>query len=115
MGPPPRTGRAAGHRGHAGGDPPGIQPPHPAQSAHGNTSMSRLKGKRALITGGTSGIGLAAALRFMSEGARVAITGRSQANLESARKELGSGVLVIPSDAGDLASQPSVAETVRRE
>ena len=77
--------------------------------------MNRLNGKRALITGGTSGIGLATAQRFVSEGARVAITGRNPATLDAARKELGAGVLVIESDAGDVAAQREVAETLRQE
>ena len=55
--------------------------------------MDMLKGKRALITGGTSGIGLETALQFVQEGARVAVTGKNPASLESARRELGSGVL----------------------
>jgi NAD(P)-dependent dehydrogenase (short-subunit alcohol dehydrogenase family) len=76
--------------------------------------MDRLKGKRALITGGTSGIGLETAREFLSEGARVAITGKNPANLEAARKELGGEVIVIPSDASDVASQKVVAETVRK-
>ncbi len=77
--------------------------------------MNRLKGKRALITGGTSGIGLETARQFLSEGARIAITGKNPATLETARKELGSGVLIIPSDASDVASQKPVAETLRQE
>lgn len=77
--------------------------------------MDRLKGKRALITGGTSGIGLETAREFLKEGARVAITGRNPATLDSARQELGNGVLVIPSDAADAAAQKTVAETVSRE
>jgi NAD(P)-dependent dehydrogenase (short-subunit alcohol dehydrogenase family) len=60
--------------------------------------MNRLKGKRALITGGTSGIGLETARQFLSEGARIAITGKNPAALEAARKELGSEVLAIASD-----------------
>jgi NAD(P)-dependent dehydrogenase (short-subunit alcohol dehydrogenase family) len=76
--------------------------------------MDRLKGKRALITGGTSGIGLETARLFMQEGARVAITGKNPATLDAARKELGSEVLVIPSDAGDAAAQTAVAETLRK-
>ncbi len=77
--------------------------------------MNRLQGKRALITGGTTGIGLETARHFLNEGARVAITGRNPETLEAARKELGSGVLVIPSDAGNVADQKAVAETIQRE
>src|SRR5947209_8715263 len=75
--------------------------------------MDRLKGKRALITGGTSGIGLETAQQFLQEGARVAVTGRNPATLETARAALGSDVLMIPSDASDVAAQKQVAETVR--
>jgi NAD(P)-dependent dehydrogenase (short-subunit alcohol dehydrogenase family) len=75
--------------------------------------MSRLKDKRALITGGTSGIGLETARRFVAEGARLAITGKNPATLDAARKELGENVLVIASDASDVAGQKKIAETVR--
>jgi NAD(P)-dependent dehydrogenase (short-subunit alcohol dehydrogenase family) len=75
--------------------------------------MNRLNGKRALITGGTTGIGLETARQFLAEGARVAITGKNPATLEAARAELGSDVLVIPSDASDAASQKAVAATLR--
>jgi NAD(P)-dependent dehydrogenase (short-subunit alcohol dehydrogenase family) len=74
--------------------------------------MNRLKGKHALITGGTSGIGLETARQFLAEGARVAITGKNPANLEAARQELGSAVLIIPSDASDVAAQKAVAQAV---
>lgn len=79
--------------------------------------MDRLKGKRALITGGTSGIGLETARHFLREGARIAITGRNPATLETARRELGGDgqVLVIPADASDIAAQKEVAEILRRE
>ena len=75
--------------------------------------MPRLQGKRALITGGTSGIGLETARRFVEEGARVAITGLNKATIDAARKELGD-VLVIESDAGDAASQGNVAAEIRK-
>jgi NAD(P)-dependent dehydrogenase (short-subunit alcohol dehydrogenase family) len=71
--------------------------------------MDRLKGKRALITGGTTGIGLETARQFVKEGARVAITGRDPATLDAARKELGEGVLVIASDASSVEAQKAVA------
>jgi NAD(P)-dependent dehydrogenase (short-subunit alcohol dehydrogenase family) len=76
--------------------------------------MNRLKNKRALITGGTSGIGLETAREFIREGARVAVTGRNPETLEAARKELGSDVVAIGSDAGDAGAQKKVAETIRQ-
>lgn len=75
--------------------------------------MDRLRSKRALITGGTTGIGLETARRFMNEGARVAITGKNAKTIEAARKELGKDVLVISADASDVAAQQKVAEEVR--
>jgi len=75
--------------------------------------MDRLKGKRALITGGTTGIGLETAHQFLREGARVAITGKNPSTLESARKELGSEVLIVPSDASEVGAQKKVAEALR--
>jgi NAD(P)-dependent dehydrogenase (short-subunit alcohol dehydrogenase family) len=76
--------------------------------------LNRLQGKRALVTGGTTGIGLETAKQFLKEGARVAITGRNPATLDAARKELGQDVLVIASDASDVAAQKSVAESLLR-
>lgn len=75
--------------------------------------MDRLQNKRALITGGTSGIGLETARQFIGEGARVAITGLNAATMHSARKDLGGDVLAIRSDAGDAAAQPALAEVIR--
>jgi len=75
--------------------------------------MSSLQGKRALITGGTSGIGLETARHFLREGARVVITGRTAASLDAAQKELGGNVVTIANDAGDAAAQKHVSETIR--
>jgi NAD(P)-dependent dehydrogenase (short-subunit alcohol dehydrogenase family) len=63
----------------------------------------KLSGKIALITGGSSGLGLATARRFIAEGAYVFITGRRQPELEAAAKELGSNVTAIRSDSSNLA------------
>ncbi|HTZ88924.1 MAG TPA: SDR family oxidoreductase [Alloacidobacterium sp.] len=76
--------------------------------------MDRLKGKRALITGGTTGIGLETAREFVKEGARVAVTGKNPATLDAARKELGPDVLVIASDASDAVAQKDVANTIQQ-
>jgi len=67
-------------------------------------AIVRLANKTALITGGNSGIGLATARLFVAEGARVAITGRNQATLEAALKELGPNALAIVADATDIAA-----------
>lgn len=74
--------------------------------------MLRLANKIALVTGGTSGIGLATARRFIEEGARVIITGTDAGRLEAARTELGD-VLTIRADAGDVADQRRIADTIR--
>jgi NAD(P)-dependent dehydrogenase (short-subunit alcohol dehydrogenase family) len=74
--------------------------------------MSRLKNKTALITGGTTGIGLATARRFIAEGGRVAITGNDPTHLEEAKAELGGDIITIRSDAGDVAAQRAVAKAV---
>jgi NAD(P)-dependent dehydrogenase (short-subunit alcohol dehydrogenase family) len=79
---------------------------------HGVLIVDRLKGKRALITGGTSGIGLETAQQFLAEGAHVAVTGTNPDTIASARRTLGEDVLVIQADAGDVAAQKYVAEEV---
>ena len=64
--------------------------------------MERYGEKRAVIIGGTSGMGLATAKMLLDGGARVLVTGLSKAGLESAQKELGKDALVVSSDARSL-------------
>jgi NAD(P)-dependent dehydrogenase (short-subunit alcohol dehydrogenase family) len=64
--------------------------------------MGKLAGKVALITGGNSGIGLATAKRFVHEGAYVFITGRREAELAAAAKEIGSNVTGVQGDVSNL-------------
>lgn len=75
--------------------------------------MDRLKGKRALITGGSSGIGLETARQFIAEGARVAITARSTDAFEQARHQCGDQAIYIVSDAADAASQKQLAVEIK--
>jgi len=75
--------------------------------------MNRLKGKTVLITGGSSGIGLATARLFREEGARLAITGRDEGKLAEARKLLGEETLVIRSDTGNPAEIESLLTQVK--
>src|SRR5246127_1495331 len=63
--------------------------------------MPRLEGKIAVVTGGSSGIGLATAKRFMKEGAYVFITGRRQAELDKAASEIGSNVTAVKGDVAN--------------
>jgi NAD(P)-dependent dehydrogenase (short-subunit alcohol dehydrogenase family) len=72
--------------------------------------VKRLEGLSALVTGGTTGIGLETARRFVEEGARVAITGLNAERLEAARKELGNGVVAIRADAA--GAQRELADKV---
>ncbi|HEY4361626.1 MAG TPA: SDR family oxidoreductase [Bryobacteraceae bacterium] len=77
--------------------------------------MNRLKGKKALITGGSSGIGLETARQFVAEGAQVAITGRDPEGFRRVREEFGDAVLCLKSDAADIAEQRKVAETLKEK
>ncbi|WP_312626451.1 SDR family oxidoreductase [Scandinavium sp.] len=76
--------------------------------------MGRLSGKYALITGGSSGIGLETARQFLAEGAKVAITGRSETALEEIRQQLGD-VLVFQSDAGNVFQQQELIKTLQAQ
>jgi NAD(P)-dependent dehydrogenase (short-subunit alcohol dehydrogenase family) len=75
--------------------------------------MSRLQGKRTLITGGTSGIGLETAKQFLAEGARVIVTGVNPDSIAKAKSELGSDVLVLRADSASVAAQQELAQTVK--
>jgi len=77
--------------------------------------MSKLEGKIALVTGGTSGIGLATAKRFASEGAYVFITGRREAELAAAAKEIGKNVTGVRGDVSKLADLDRLFAQIRRE
>src|ERR1700745_3600977 len=75
--------------------------------------LGKLQGKVAVITGGTTGIGLAAAKLFVREGAYVFITGRRQKELDDAVKAIGSNVSGVQGDVGKLADLDRLYETVK--
>jgi NAD(P)-dependent dehydrogenase (short-subunit alcohol dehydrogenase family) len=77
--------------------------------------MSRYQDKKVVILGGTSGMGLATAKMLLDGGARVLVTGRSQAGLDSARQELGSDAIVVSSDARSLTDIDALAAQVKTE
>jgi len=77
--------------------------------------MGRLAGKNILITGGNSGIGLAAAQEFDREGARVAICGLNERTLQAAKGTLGAGSLAIRADVSNLPDLDAMFATIKRE
>ncbi len=77
--------------------------------------MEKLKGKVAVITGGSSGIGLGIAKRFAEEGAKVAITGRNQGAIDAALKEIGSNGIGVQGDVSSLSNLTRIYKTVHSE
>jgi NAD(P)-dependent dehydrogenase (short-subunit alcohol dehydrogenase family) len=74
--------------------------------------MNRLNGKRTLVTGGTSGIGLETAKAFLAEGARVVVTGVNPDTIAAAKAELGSEVPVLRADSANVADQRQLAAAI---
>jgi len=77
--------------------------------------MKRYANKTVLVTGGNSGIGLATAIQFADEGARVIITGRDQAALELAKDQIGPGTIALTSDQGDIKAAALLADTLQEQ
>jgi len=77
--------------------------------------MSRLKGKIALVSGGNSGIGLATAKAFVNEGAYVFITGRREAELAVAVKEIAINVMGARGDVANLADLDRLFAQIKQE
>ncbi|MGK2911786.1 MAG: SDR family oxidoreductase [Sphingobium sp.] len=77
--------------------------------------MNRYEGKSVVITGGTSGIGLATAQLLAAEGARVIVTGRSEESLSAAREALGSQATILKSDTASLADIGLLADRVKED
>src|SRR3954465_8774682 len=84
-------------------------------STKGSSVMSKLAGKIALVTGGNSGIGLATAQRFVSEGAYVFITGRRQNELDAAVKLIGENATGVQGDVSNLADLDRLYEVVKQK
>ena len=77
--------------------------------------MGKLEGKVAVITGGSSGLALASAKKFVEEGAYVFITGRRQEQLDEAVKQIGRNVTGVRGDAANLGDLDRLFETVLTE
>jgi len=77
--------------------------------------MGRLSGKIAVVTGGTTGIGLSTARLFAAEGAKVVATGRNAQSLAAAREELRGVAEVVQSDAGNPAEVRRLFEEIGKQ
>src|SRR5882762_8074771 len=88
---------------------------HHTISENEDELMARLDGKVAVITGGSSGIGLASAQRFIEEGAHVFITGRRQSELDKAKALIGDGVTTVAVDSTKSADLDALFATVLEE
>ncbi|MEU7072143.1 SDR family oxidoreductase [Streptomyces narbonensis] len=75
--------------------------------------MNRFTGKTVLVTGGTSGMGLATAHRLITEGAHVVVTGRTRARVDAAVHRLGPGASGVVADVAELGALEVMVETVR--
>ncbi len=75
----------------------------------------KLEGKIALVTGGTAGIGLATAQRFVKEGAYVFVTGRRQAELDAAAKLMSGHVTAVKADSSNLDDLDKLFAQIKRE
>jgi NAD(P)-dependent dehydrogenase (short-subunit alcohol dehydrogenase family) len=75
----------------------------------------KLNGKVALVTGGNSGIGLATAKRFVSEGAYIFITGRRQKELDTAVEEIGKNVTAVQGDVSNLADLDRLFAQIKKK
>ena len=76
--------------------------------------MNKLAGKVAVITGGSTGIGLATAQLFVAEGAHVSITGRNQSELDAAVQQIGKNVTSVQGDVSNLADLDQLYATVKQ-
>jgi NAD(P)-dependent dehydrogenase (short-subunit alcohol dehydrogenase family) len=93
----------------------GIEPNRARLESLNHFCDMRLQNKTALITGGNSGIGLAAARLFVAEGARVAITGRNKTTIDAVAKELGPKALTFQADVLDAKAREAVFTKIKGE
>ncbi len=75
--------------------------------------MTDLTGKRALVTGGTTGIGFATAKEFLARGAKVIISGNNPETIAKAKAELGGDVIALKADSASVTEQQQLAEQVK--
>jgi NAD(P)-dependent dehydrogenase (short-subunit alcohol dehydrogenase family) len=86
-----------------------------AQSQGEFTMAGKLRGKVAMVTGGSAGIGLGIAKRFAQEGARVFITGRRQFQLDEAVASIGGDAAAIQGDSTNLADLDRIYATIKAQ